>query len=506
MRKIREVLRLTHEVRLSVREVSEATGLSKTAVAEHVRRARVIGITWPVPDGVDDAELERRLFVPDGFHNGQARRLPDWTKVHEELKRRGVTLMILWEEHRAECPDGHGYSQFCELYGRWRKCLSPVMRQTHVAGDKLFVDWAGDTVPVVDPQTGDVRKAHLFIAALGASSYTYAEARWSEALPDWIGAHANAFEFLGGVPKALVPDNLKAGITKPSRYEPGINRTYQDLADHYGTVVLPARIRKPRDKAKVEAAVGIVERYVLGRLRNHRFLSLDELNVAVREAVATINAKVMKRIDKSRADLFGSLDQPVLKPLPLAPYPYAEWKRCTAGLDYHVEVDDHYYSVPYRLLRQTVDARVTGATVELFHKSKRVASHVRSHVTGKATTLTDHMPAGHRRYAEWTPDQLRSEAARIGPATTALVEAVMAAKRHPEQGLRACRGILDLAKGFGLERVEAAAARGLEIGARTYVSIKSILEKGLDRAVPAMPEADPAPIQHENIRGRGYYH
>jgi len=249
MRKIREVLRLTHELGLSVRQVREATGVGKTAVCEYVARAKVIGITWPIPPEISDAELEQRLFTPAGFHDGPTRTAPDWCKVHEELKRRGVTLMILWEEHRGECTDGHGYSRFCELYSEWRKRLSPIMRQTHVAGDKLFVDWAGDTVPIIDPMTGEVHAAHLFVAALGASSYTYAEARWTETLPDWIGAHVNALDFLGGVPKATVPDNLKVGITKPSRYEPGINRTYQDLADHYGFVVLPARVRKPRDKA-----------------------------------------------------------------------------------------------------------------------------------------------------------------------------------------------------------------------------------------------------------------
>ena len=296
MRKIREVLRLTHELGLSVRDVCEATGVGKTAVSEYVNRARVIGITWPIPPLIDDAGLERRLFTPAGFHAGSTKPLPDWTKVHEELKRRSVTLMILWEEHRAEHVDGHGYSRFCELYGAWRKRLSPTMRQTYVAGDKLFVDWAGGTVPIIDPMTGEVHEAYLFVAVLGASSYTYAEARWSETLPDWIGAHVNALDFLGGVPKASVPDNLKAGITKPSRYEPGVNRTYQDLADHYGFVVLPARIRRPRDKAKVEAAVGIVSRYVLGKLRNRQFFSLVELNDAVCDCVAKINAKVMKQL------------------------------------------------------------------------------------------------------------------------------------------------------------------------------------------------------------------
>ena len=506
MKKIRDVLRLTHELKLSVRQVCEATGVGKTAVGEYVSRARVLGITWPVPPEIDDAELERRLFVPAGFRDGTARAVPDWAKVHEELKRRGVTLMILWEEHRAECQDGHGYSQYCELYSRWRKRLSPVMRQTHIAGDKLFVDWAGDTVDIIDQMTGEVHAAHLFVAVLGASSYTYAEARWSERLPDWIGAHVNALDFLGGVPKAAVPDNLKTGITKPSRYEPGINRTYQDLADHYDFVVLPARIRKPRDKAKVENGVGLVERYVLGRLRNRRFFSLDELNVAVAECVATINAKVMKRIKQSRNELFACLDKPVLKALPGERYQYAEWKRCTVAPDYHVEVDDHYYSVSYTLLRETVDARFTDNTVELFHKGARIASHPRSRLPHKHTTTPEHMPSAHRRYAEWTPDRMIAAAQKIGPATVALFEAIMKAKKHPEQGFRACLGIMGLVKGYGAERVEAAATRGNDSGATTYGSIKSILEYGLDRAFAKPNVPDLAPIKHANIRGRGYYH
>src|SRR5208282_2454715 len=236
------------------------------------------------------------------------------------------------------------------------------MRQTHVAGDKLFVDWAGDTVPIIDAMTGEVHEAHLFVAVLGASSYTYAEARWSETLPDWIGAHVNAIDFLGGAPKAAVPDNLKAGITKPSRYEPGVNRTYQDLADHYGFVVLPTRVRRPRDKAKVEVAVLIVERFVLARLRKRRFFSLNELNAAIRVCVAAINAKVMRTFGKSRRELLDAVEWPALKGLPVEPYQYAEWKRCRVAPDYHVEIGDHCYSVPFRLLRETVDARLTDTT------------------------------------------------------------------------------------------------------------------------------------------------
>jgi transposase len=387
MRKVREVLRLKHALGMSERLIAEAVGIGKTAVGEYLRRARVLGLAWPLPDGVDDAELERRLFTPAGFHDGPTKPLPDCAKLHEELKRRGVTLMLLWEEYRAEHADGYGYSRFCDLYGDWRQRITPTMRQTHVAGEKLFVDWAGDGIPVFDPITGAEHGARIFVAALGASNYTYAEARWTETLADWIGAHVNAFSAIGGVTKAAVCDNLKAGITKPSRYEPGINRTYQDLADHYGFVVLPTRVRKPRDKGKVEVAVLIVERFVLAKLRNRRFFSLDELNAEIRVCVATINAKVMKKFAKSRRELLEAIDRPALKELPSEPYRYAEWKRCGVAPDYHVEVDDHYYSVPFRLLRETVEARLTDTTIEVFHKGLRVASHPRSSVRHRHTTI-----------------------------------------------------------------------------------------------------------------------
>src|SRR5947209_7224665 len=301
MRKVREVLRLRHALGLSFRQISEATGVGKTVVGEYVRRAGVLGIAWPVPEAIDDAELDRRLF-PVPCETGPLRAAIDWRKVHDEMKRRGVTLVLLWQEYRAEQADGYGYSRFCDLYGEWRKTISATMRQTHPAGEKLFVDYAGDTVPVFDQVTGE-RAAHIFVAALGASNYTYAEARWSEGLADWIGAHVNTLTAIGGVPKAVVCDNLKAGVTKPSRYEPGINRSYQDLAEHYGFAVLPARVRKPRDKAKVEVAVQIVQRFVLARLRNRRFFSLVELNAAIAECVGDLNAKVMRRIGMSRAEL-----------------------------------------------------------------------------------------------------------------------------------------------------------------------------------------------------------
>jgi transposase len=491
---------------MSRRLVGEATGIGKTAVGEYVRRAAVAGQGWPIPDEIDDAELERRLFPPPEARSSTSRTEPDWSYNHAELKRRGVTLALLWQEYRAEHAQGYAYSWFCERYSDWRKRISPTMRQTHLAGEKLFVDWAGDTMPVFDPTTGEEYCTHIFIAALGASNYTYAEARWTETLPDWIGAHVNAFIAIGGVSKALVPDNLKAGITKPSRYEPGINRTYQELADHYGCVVLPARVMKPRDKAKVEVAVQIVQRFVLAKLRHRRFFSLAELNAAIRDCVAAINTKVMRHVGKSRNELLETIDRPALNALPTTPYSYAEWKRARVAPDYHIEVADHYYSVPSKLIREMVEARITSATVEIFHKGQRIASHAFSPVRNRHTTITEHMPSAHRRYAEWTPAKMMSEAALIGPAAIALVEAIMKAKPHPEQGFRSCLGIISLVRTYGSERVEAASRRGNDIGATTYGSIKSILQNGLDKAYASSKAPDGPPIRHANIRGRGYYH
>jgi transposase len=504
MRKVREVLHLKHALGLSYRKISAATGAGKTQAAEYVRRALAAGITWPVPEGIDDAELERRLF-PVADDGASKRAGIDWPAMQRELKRRGVTLALLWQEYLAEHANGYSYTRFCELYGEWRKHLSATMRQTHVAGEKLFVDWAGDTIGVVDPATGEVGDARIFVAALGASNFTYAEARWTETLPDWIGAHVNAFAAIGGVPQALVPDNLKTGITKPSRYEPGINRTYQDLADHYGCVVLPTRIVRPRDKAKVEVAVQIVERFVLAKLRNRTFFSLAELNAAIRTCVAEINAKIMRRVGQSRAELLQTLERPALKALPSEPYAYAEWKRARVAPDYHIEIAGHFYSVPSKLIREIVEARITAATVEIFHKGRRIASHARSPVRNRHTTIIEHMPSAHRRYAEWTPARMMSEAASIGPATVALFEAIMQAKPHPEQGFRSCLGIISLVKSYGPERVEAACRRGNDIGATTYGSVASILKSGLDKVVRQETSSE-APLHHGNIRGAGYYH
>lgn len=506
MRCVREILRLKHEG-LSDRAIARSTRVARSTVSEYLGRAAAAGLVWPLPAELTDAALEALLFVHGGAAPGLRRKPePDWPSLHRELRRPGVTLMLLWQEYRAGAPEGYGYSRFCELYGEWQSRLAPTMRQVHPAGERLFVDYAGQTVEMVDGRTGEVRPAQIFVAVMGASSYTYAEATWTQTLPDWIGAHVRALAFMGGVPRQIVPDNPKVGVLKANWYEPGLNPTYQDFASHYGTAILPARPRRPRDKAKVEVGVQIVERWILARLRNQRFFSLAELNAAIAALLADLNARPMRRLGVSRRQLFEELDRPALGALPAQPYVYAEWRRRRVGLDYHVDIDGHYYSVPHRLLRQEVEARITQRTVELFHRGERVAVHVLGGARGRHTTLPEHMPSAHRRHAGWTHERIGREAASIGPDTAALTQIILESRPHPEQGFRACLGILRLARQYGTERLEAACRRGLEIGARSYASISSILHNGLDRQPPRKAAAPELPLDHPNIRGPRYYH
>jgi len=400
---------------------------------------------------------------------------------------------------------GYGYSRFCDLYRRWKGHLSPVMRQHHVAGERLFVDYSGPTLEVICPKTGEVRTAQLFVATLGASNYTYVEATWTQSLPDWIASHVRAFDFFGGVTAQVVPDNLKSGVTHACFYEPTLNRTYADMAVHYDTAIVPARPYKPRDKAKVEGAVLIAQRWILARLRNQRFFTLDDLNAAIRPLLERLNSKVTRHLGASRRDLFERLDQPALKPLPVEPYVYAEWKQCRVGLDYHIDVHRHYYSVPHQLLREKLWVRITARTIEAYFKGKRVAAHARTSSNYQHTTLRDHMPSSHRAYAERTSEKLRRQASHIGPNTGTLVEVILRERRHPEQGFRACTGILRLAKSHSIERLEAACERALEINSRSYASVKSILKNNLERRRRERATDGPA-ITHPNIRGAGYFH
>ncbi|HWE79305.1 MAG TPA: IS21 family transposase [Pseudolabrys sp.] len=504
MRKIHDVLRLS-AAGMSKRKIAASLGVSATAAGDCIRRARRAGLGWPLPEGLTDEALEVRVYPPPAVMAKDRRPRPDWAAIHRELRRPGVTLQLLWEEHRAAYPDGYGYSRFCELYRAWEARLSPTMRQSHVAGERLFVDYAGTTLEVIDGLTGEVMTAQLFVAVLGASSYTYAEATWAQGLSDWIGSHTRAFAFIGGVSAMVVSDNLRSGVTKACFYEPAVNRSYAEMAAHYDTAVVPARPYKPRDKAKVEVAVQIATRWITAKLRNRSFFSLPELNATIAELVTQINNRVSRHLGASRRALFEDLERSALKPLPAEPYVFAEWKECRVGLDYHVEIEKHYYSVPHPLLRERVWARITARTVEVFHRGRRVAAHVRSSSNRKHTTVREHMPSSHRRYADWTPERLRRQAGEIGRHTSALVEIILRERTHPEQGFRACVGILRLAKTYGRERLEAACGRALEIGARSYSSVNSILKTNRDRQLPATPADGPA-IAHDNIRGPTYFH
>ncbi|HSR11388.1 MAG TPA: IS21 family transposase [Thermodesulfobacteriota bacterium] len=507
MRKTKEVLRLHFENHLSARQIAASCSIARSTVSEYLRRAQRAGVRWPLPPDMDDAALDHRLFPPLVPVAPEQRQMPPMEILHRELKKKGVTLQLLWLEYKQQTPEGYQYSQFCELYRKWRKKLDVCLRQEYRAGEKLFVDFAGLTVPIHDAATGDVSQAQIFVAILGASDYTYVEATASQTLPDWIACHVHAFDFLGGVAEVLIPDNLKSGVTRACHYEPDINPTYNDLAQHYGCVVIPARVAKARDKAKVENAVLITERSILAPLRHHTFFSIPELNAAIHDKLQDLNNRRFQKLDTTRRALFESLDRPALKPLPSLPYEFAEWKKARVNIDYHIEVDRHFYSVPYQLAREQVDVRLTQHTVEVLFQNRRVASHPRRRQPGKFSTCREHMAKAHQTYLEWTPSRILHWAAQIGPHTEKLATHILDNKPHPQQGFRSCLGILRLAKQYSPQRLEAACARALRIGGYFYRSVESILKNGLDQQPPLLqsPPPSPSPQTHTNIRGKEYY-
>jgi transposase len=506
MRKIKEVLRLKLHLGMSDRQAAKSCAIARSTVRDYVRRATAAGLSWPLPEEWDEGQLEARLFLQaSGAAPVGDREQPDFKAIHSELRRhKNVTLQLLWEEYQEANPGGYQYSQFCNLYRTWAKRVDLVLRHSHRAGEKLFVDYAGQKVAIVDSETGATREASIFVAVMGASNYTYAEASASQDLASWIGAHVRAFEFLGGCPTVVVPDNPKVGVIHPCRYEPDLNPTYEEMAAHYGVAVMPARPRKPRDKAKVEAGVLLVERWILAALRKRTFFSVGELNRAIQELLERLNQHGFRKLPGCRAELFARLDRPALRPLPAERYSFAEWKTATVNIDYHVELKDHFYSVPYSLAGQKVDLRYSATTVEVLHRGVRVASHARSYQLGAATTIDEHRPPAHRRYLSWTPSRLLEWAGKAGLATRAVADAILSSRRFPEQSYRSCLGLIRLGERFGEERLEAACARAVKFQACTYKRVKTILETGLDR----QPESEPpaaAPLTHENIRGAAYF-
>jgi transposase len=507
MRQIKDILRLKHDAGLSLREIARSLNLSVGVVSKYLQLAAAAGITWPPPAELDEDALARKLQPPPPA-NLFTTPLPDFAELHQELRRKGVTLQLLWEEYAQANPAAHySYTHFCLLYREWRQRLSPTMRQTHTPGDKMFVDYCGPTIPVIDSLTGEVRNANVFVAVLGASNYTYAEATFTQQLHDFVGSHVRAFEFFGGVVRLVVPDNLKSGVIKACRFEPALSRTYAEMLEHYDTAALPARPYKPRDKAKVEAGVQIVERWVLARLRKLTFFTLTDLNLNIRRLLDALNHKPFKKLPGSRHAQFEALERPALKPLPLQAYEYAEWKKARVHIDYHIEVDGHYYSAPHSLIKRQLDVRITATAIECFLNNQRVALHPRSDRKGGHSTIAEHMPKSHRAHLEWTPGRFLNWAITIGPFTRDLVEHLLTNRPHPEMGFRSCLGLLALEKRFGRERLEAASERALALSSPTRGSVLSILEKGLDSQ--PLPESDTEaaaiPLVHENVRGSAYY-
>jgi transposase len=508
MRKIKEILRLKWCEGRRHRHIARALKVRVGKVSAVVQRAAEVGLEWEHVEKLGEAELEAAIY--GAVSRKLKAPLPDPAWMDLELKKAGVTLQLLHVEYREHHPDGYGYTQFCEHYRRWKKKQKLVMRQVHRAGEKVFTDFAGKKPHWIDPTTGEAHEVELFVAALGASNLTYAEALESQKVAHWIAAHTRALEYFQGVPELVVPDQLRSAVTGPCRYEPEIQRTFEEWGRHYGTVILPARPAHPRDKAKVEAAVLVAERWILARLRHQSFFSLAELNQRIAELVEDLNARVMRRYGQSRRELFEELERTTLKPLPSQRFTYAEWTWAKVSIDYHVDLERSYYSVPYQLVGQKLESRISASTVELFHQGERVAAHARSMRRGKYTTDPAHMPSAHRKHLEWSPSRLIAWAANtVGPSTAALVEAILADRPHPEQGYRSCLGIMRLARGYGAERLEAAAARALAARARSYKHVESILKHGLDRLPSkstAASSSSPPPAAHENIRGKDHYH
>ncbi len=509
MRKIREVLRLKWDLKCSNHLIACSVGISSSTVSECVRRATEASLTWPLPADLDDDALITLLYRPQTMAEKNEHEKIDFAKLHQELKKKHVTKMILWEEYKAQNPNGYNYSWYCQRYRKWKEQLDVWMRQTHIFGEKCFVDYAGMTMPIViDTRTGEIRECQIFVGCLGASNFTFCEATWSQSLPDWIESHVRMFEFFSGVPEILVPDNLKSGVKHPHRYEPDANPTYQDMASHYSIAIIPTRVAAPKDKSKVENAVQQVERRILAKLRDRLFFSLFELNDAIRILRTELNQRPFQQLPGSRQSQFDELEKTTLKPLPATRYVFAEWKKVRAGADYHVTVDEHHYSVPYAYTKKELDARYTQNTVEIFYKNKRIASHVRSHYKHKHTTQTEHMPKAHQKYAEWTPERIINWAKKTGDATAKLIEVIMQSREHPQQGFRACLGILRLEKSYGKERLESACARAFSIGAHSYKSVESILKNKLDQqSLPEKQEMQTSLVlgEHEYIRGKEYF-
>jgi transposase len=506
MRLVKEVLRLKFAAHLSHRQIAAALRIGVGSVSNYLSAFERSGLSYPLPAELDEAELERRLFPPTVALTPPSFILPDFARIQTELRLKGVTRQLLWEEYCQQYPSqAYSYTQFCVRYRDWLQHQRLSMRQVHRPGEKMFVDYCGKTIPIINAVTGEVTEAQIFVAVLGASNYTFAEATHSQKLEDWVSSHTRAFLFFGGVPQLVVPDNLKSAVTKACRYEPLLNQTYQEMLSFYNCAALPARPYKPKDKAKAEVGVQVVTRWILARLRREQFFSLFELNLAIRQLLDELNNRPFKKKEGTRRSQFEVLDQPYLQPLPPTLYEYSEWRKARVGIDYHIEVERHFYSVPFTFARRQVEVRLTAKTLECFVSGKRIALHARSHLAGSHSTQAEHLPKSHRAHLEWTPGRFLNWANEIGESTREVVKHLLWTRPHPEMGYRSCLGLLSLEKRYGRERLETACQRALLNQTPTRRSIVSILEQGVDK-LPLAEEVEERPvIEHENIRGSSYY-
>jgi len=505
MKDIRRVIRLNQQSGLSTRQIAKSLNISRSTISDYLQRYKQSGLKLASLDGLTDSQIYASLFPvkPDAVEKHQ-KPFPNFGNIHTELKRRYMTRQLLWEEYRQAYPDGYGYTQFCQLYKNWSKSLTVSMRQIHKAGEKMFVDYSGLKWKVTDPKTGIVEEVDIFVAVLGASGYTYAEASRDQTKQSFINSHNHAFQYFGGVTEMIIPDNLKSAVTKASRYDPDLNETFQDMAEHYGTVILPARPYRPKDKGKVELSVKLVQRWILARLRHQTFFSIEELNEAIWSLLDDLNNRNMKKLEKSRRQLFEELDSPALKPLPVYPYELREFELCKVSIDYHIELLKCYYSVPYQLVGKDLDVRFTATVVEVFYQHKRVAFHKRFYRIGAYSTQKEHMASSHRVYAEWTPSRLINWALSFGKNMGELVETIMEVKPHPEMGFRTSLGIINTAKKYDKEAVELAARKMIELKSYRVRHFRSILKN--KTYLTARKQSDlTLPQKHENLRGALYY-
>lgn len=507
MRKIREVLRLHFAAQLSVRKISASTKVSVGAIQKLLTKAKALSLTWPLPDEMDDTVLASQFYPRADTRPSQRFEMPDWPQIRKELTGKGITKNLLWEEYTQQYPNRcYSYSQFCERYMRWLKKQKRSMRQVHKAGEKLFVDYAGQTMPIVCNATGEVKFAQIFVAVMGASNYTFCEATWSQSLPDWLGSHVRCFEFLGGIPEMIIPDNLRSGVSKACRYDPDVNPSYQQLAAHYGTVIVPARPRKPQDKAKAEVGVQIIERWILAKLRHQTFFSLAELNHCINALLLEVNNKPFKQLSGTRQSWFASIDRPALAPMPQQAYQFTDIKHVKVNIDYHVQYDNHLYSVPHHLVGEKLELHAKDNLIEAYFKHKRIASHPRKYHPGMTTT-PEHMPVKHEKHHRWSPGRLMNWAKDIGDEVLLWVKAQLAQKHHEEQAYRVCLGLLNLSRSYPAERLNNACAIANHYRLYRLKHIKDILSSNQDKLpAPSEEQTTRLPQAHENIRGPKSFH